>query len=196
MHDVTGVWEPLIHEDAVERLVGRKQGDFSGIPLNEAGRAEAASWNPDAKHSCLPEGAVYMLRAPARFQIETGPDNTLTVTSESYRQPRTLKVDGKHPASGRHSPMGDSVAWWSSDSLVVETTNMSASLLQRNGAPYSEDAKMTEFFSRLSGSHGDLMHVVQVIEDPKYLRQPLIRSVAYRLVPNGKLGTNPCVVGE
>jgi hypothetical protein len=49
--------------------------------------------------------------------------------------------------------------------------------LRRNGIPYSEDAKLTEHFDVVHSRDGrQLLMVVSILEDPKYLRQPLIVS--------------------
>ena len=45
--DFSGNWAPLFHEDHPERLPGPELGDYLGIPLNEAGRLRADSYDAD-----------------------------------------------------------------------------------------------------------------------------------------------------
>src|SRR5260370_4879758 len=39
--DILGEWSPRVYNDGVD------VGDYTGIPLNEAGRLRAESWHPD-----------------------------------------------------------------------------------------------------------------------------------------------------
>ena len=45
--DFVGNWAPLFHEDHPERIPGPELGDYLGIPLSEAGRLRADSWDAD-----------------------------------------------------------------------------------------------------------------------------------------------------
>src|SRR4030095_11701918 len=45
--DFTGQWAPLYHEDTIERIPGPALGDYTGLPLSEAGRMRAASADAD-----------------------------------------------------------------------------------------------------------------------------------------------------
>src|ERR1700740_2694627 len=42
--DLSGSWASKNHEDALERGAGPNPGDFTGIALNESGRAKALSY--------------------------------------------------------------------------------------------------------------------------------------------------------
>ena len=39
--DITGEWSPRVYND------GMDVGDYTGIPINQAGRLRAESWHPD-----------------------------------------------------------------------------------------------------------------------------------------------------
>ena len=41
--DLSGYWTPALHEDSTERGAGPEMADYSGLPLNEAGRLFALS---------------------------------------------------------------------------------------------------------------------------------------------------------
>ncbi len=72
-------------------------------------------------------------------------------------------------------------------SLEVTTTNFRAGYLRKNGVPYSEDAKITEYFHRLpTARNGDVwLHVVTIVEDPQYLREPFYTSTMFKREANG-----------
>jgi hypothetical protein len=45
--DFAGEWAPQFHEDNPERLNGTDIGDYAGLPINDAARMMANSWNAD-----------------------------------------------------------------------------------------------------------------------------------------------------
>ena len=44
--DFTGVWGARYHEDQPERIPGPPLVDYLGLPMNEAARRWALSWDP------------------------------------------------------------------------------------------------------------------------------------------------------
>ncbi len=80
-------------------------------------------------------------------------------------------------------------------SLKVETTDFRAGYLRKNGVPYSEDAKITEYFHRLPEEPGGdvWLHVVTIVDDPLYLNEPFYTSTQFKREPNGsKWSPTPC----
>jgi len=72
-------------------------------------------------------------------------------------------------------------------SLEVSTTNFRSGYLRKNGVPYSEDARITEYFHRLpEHPNGDVwLHVVTIVEDPRYLREPFYTSAHFKFERDG-----------
>ena len=80
--------------------------------------------------------------------------------------------------------------------LKVVTTNFREGYLRKNGVPYSEQATITEYFNRLpTHPNGDnWLHVVTIVEDPRYLSQPFYTSTHFRLEPSDAgFKPTPCV---
>src|SRR5688572_3859759 len=71
--DPTGEWAPRFHEDNAERLGGPEIGDYLGIPINDAARLRAETWDADIltlpEHQCKPHPADYSPRGPANLRI-------------------------------------------------------------------------------------------------------------------------------
>src|SRR5260370_9182324 len=72
--DITGEWSPRIYND------GRDVGDFTGIPLNEAGRVKGRGWAPGQFYLpgniCRPHAFSICLRAsPPPPSTSTNPAN-------------------------------------------------------------------------------------------------------------------------
>ena len=77
----------------------------------------------------------------------------------------------------------------------VVTTNFREGYLRKNGVPYSEQASITEYIQRLpTHPNGDSwLHVLTIVEDPRYLNGPFYTSTNFRLEPDGsRFAPSPC----
>ena len=45
--DLTGYWVSIVTEDWRWRMVTPAKGDYTSVPLNQAGRKAADAWDPD-----------------------------------------------------------------------------------------------------------------------------------------------------
>lgn len=79
--------------------------------------------------------------------------------------------------------------------LKVVTTNFRDGYLRKNGVPYSEQASITEYVHLLpTHPNGDnWLHVITIVEDPRYLTQPFYTSTSFRKEPNdANFKPTPC----
>jgi cyclase len=185
--DVSGEWAATFHEDLPHRG-GVRLGDYTGLPLNEAGWRKAQSWDEDARSTferqCIPHVVTYALRGPATIRFlkivdpVSGELQAYTLQG-SYGRPRTIWMDGReHPPDlAPHTWAGFSTGAWERSTLVVETTHIKTGWLLRNGAPTSDLATMREYFTR----YGDYLMVATFINDPVYLEEPVIRTTNFVL---------------
>src|SRR5678809_1291876 len=72
--DFSGEWAPLYHENGPERLPGPELGDYTELPLNDAGRLRADSWDADRisvveQYQCRPHGSDYALRGLGNMRV-------------------------------------------------------------------------------------------------------------------------------
>src|SRR5688500_8873371 len=204
--DVSGEWGSTFHEDLPHRG-GMRLGDYTGLPYNEAGFRKAASWDEAARslpeRQCIPHVVTYALRGPAtiRFSkvvdVETG-RLIAYILIGSYGRPRTIWLDGRaHPSDlAPHTWGGFSTGKWERNTLVVSTTHIKTGWLQRNGAPTSDLATMTEFFTR----YGDNLLVVSFVNDPVFLSEPFIRTTNYVFSPTANANAwgncGPAQIGD
>ena len=184
-----GEWQPRYHEDEPERLPGPELGDFLGLPINNAARQRAESW--DASRLTLPEEqcrvhvSPYIYRGPLDLRIwqEKDPDTQQVIAINNYistwSQFRTIWMDGRpHPPDyAPHTWMGFSTGMWEGDVLTVTTTHLKTGWVRRNGLVMSDRATMTEHFIR----HGDYLTHVTILHDPAYLTEPLIKTEDFEL---------------
>jgi hypothetical protein len=78
--------------------------------------------------------------------------------------------------------------------LRVTTTNMRPGYYFKHGVPYSGNAVMTEYFTRISEANGDeYLMITTVVQDPQYLTQEFIRTLVFKREPDGsKFKPTPC----
>lgn len=185
--EIAGYWTDLFHEDLWDRRSGLLVGDFTGLPLNDAGKLAAATWDPGwfaiPEEQCRPHTGIYTLRGPTGLQIAKYVNPT-TYEVERYDillglSERTIFMDGRpHPPPyAPHTYSGFSTGRWEGNVLVVTTTHVKAGYLQRNGPPHSDQAFTTEWFLR----QGDTLMLITLIDDPGYLAEPLIRTTNWAL---------------
>jgi cyclase len=180
--DLGGEWAATFMEDLPHRG-GVQLGDYTGLPLNESGWRKAQSWDESARSTferqCIPHVVTYAMRGPAniRFQKIIDPvSGELSAYSllGSYGRPRTIWMDGReHPSPlAPHTWAGFSTGHWERNMLVVETSHIKTGWLLRNGAPTSDLATMTEYYTR----YGNYLLLASFVNDPVYLEEPLIRT--------------------
>ncbi len=184
--DMAGMWRALIHEDWRHRFAGATLGDYTGIPLNEAARQKAETWDASVlsqpERQAQPHPAQYSFRGPGpQIRIDrileprTGRLLGYATNGVFGRADRTIWLDGRpHPSlrHGAHTWDGFSTGVWVDGALVVTTTHMKAGFYQRNGAPASPYGVMTEYWLR----YGEYLTMVSYFEDPIYLEAPLVRT--------------------
>jgi len=114
--DLTGNWVAIVNEDWRWRMMTPPKGDYTSVPLNPAGRAEADKWNPAQDGSCQAYGAGGLMRMPTRVRISWQDDNTLKVETDAGTQTRLLHFtptgQGDAPAGTARSLQGYTVAAW------------------------------------------------------------------------------------
>src|SRR5215813_5334701 len=72
--DFSGEWAPLYHEDSPERLPGPELGDYLELPINDAARLRADSYDADRisvvqEYQCRPHASDYALRGLGNLRI-------------------------------------------------------------------------------------------------------------------------------
>ena len=208
--DLVGTWVSVVTEDWQWRMRTPPRGDVTSVPLNPAGRQMADAWNVADDGKCEAYGVGGIMRMPGRLRISWQDDHTLKIETDAGRQTRLLRFPAPGAAAtrraGRHTLQGDSVANWvlgrgafdaflergggaagprQWGSLTVTTTNVSAGWLRRNGVPYSQNAVISEQFTRFTHPvAGDWFVVTTTVDDPTYLAQPFTTSSNFKKEPD------------
>jgi hypothetical protein len=198
--DFGGVWAPIFHEDQPERVPGPDVGDYAGLPINDAARLKADTWDASIltmpEHQCKPHPSTYGFRGVGNLRIWLDFDDAtqklikINTQIQWMEQKREIWMDGRpHPPDyAAHTWQGFSTAHWEGPVLVVNTTHLKQGWMRRNGLALSDRATMEERFIR----HGDLLTHIFMITDPVYLTEPLVKSNGFRLTANGIVDPYPC----
>src|SRR5690348_6746251 len=198
---LAGDWLSLIQEDQPERLQGPDLGDYLGIPINDAARLRAESWDASRltlqEHQCRVHIAPYIYHGPLALRIweEKDPETQRVIAIKNYistyEQTRTIWMDGRpHPSEfAPHTFMGFSTGRWEGRQLIVTTTHLKQGWLRRNGVPESDQATLVERFLR----HDQYLTHVAIITDPVYLAEPMIRTTDFQIgIDDNTNWTWPC----
>jgi cyclase len=190
---IVGEWAGRYHEDFGDRVPGDVQGDFTGVPINEAARRYAESYDVRRvnllEHQCQPYNLPHIYRGPLQFRIweEKDPATQEIIAYKeyigTYMQYRTIWMDGRpHPPDyAPHTFMGFSTGKWNGDVLTVRTTHIKKEFYRRSGIPSSDQTTVVEHYIR----HGNLLSHVLIINDPIYLTEPFVNSQEFVLMDRG-----------
>jgi hypothetical protein len=199
--DLAGMWGQRFHEELPERGAGPEIGDYVGLPVNDAARLRADSWDAAKwtipERQCEPHPADYAPRGPASLRIGRTVDPIsqdvvswdLTIMwSLSYR---SVFMDGRPRPSqyALHSWQGFSTGEWEGDMLKVTTTHLKEGWVRRNGLPRSDRATVIEYFIR----NEDYLTLATVVVDPVYLTEPLVRTSDWVQDPGLQLSPFSCI---
>jgi hypothetical protein len=207
--DLTGTWISVVTEDWRWRMVTPPKGDYPSVPLNADGTRIADAWDPArdtaAGEQCRAYGAANIMRVPGRVRMSWENDSTLKLETEAGTQTRLFVFNPVQPAPAERSWQGFSHAEWQmaggrrgggpgrGGQLTVVTTNLRPGYLQKNGVPYSEETRVTDYFNVTSEPNGDQwMVVTTVVEDPRYLTTRYARSSHFKKVSDGVWRPTPC----
>jgi glyoxylase-like metal-dependent hydrolase (beta-lactamase superfamily II) len=190
--DLAGEWAPRYNEDQPHRVPGPELGDYTGLPLNDAARLKARTWDASVlsqpERQAQPHPATYSMRGPGPNMRLNKIVNPRTFQLLGYsltglfgNADRTIWLDGRphpHPLA-EHTWNGFSTGVFEGGKLKVTTTHIKAGTIQRNGVPTSPYARMTEYFIR----NGTRMLHASIVEDPAYLEEPFVRTQNFELAP-------------
>jgi hypothetical protein len=194
--DFSGEWTPVRSMDNTE---DPWVGDWVGLPLNEEGRLRAEGWDASLlslpEYQCRPHGWAYIYRGPTQLRISKEVDpftREVVAYHPEWHQSTNMPVylDGRErpPAEAPHTWGGFSTATWEGDMLRIHTTHLKEDYIRRNGAMVSDRATVTTWWIR----RGDYLTWVNIVNDPVYLAEPLVRSAEYRLNVNSQVPAHPC----
>jgi len=145
------------------------------MPYNQAGESalQASSIVNDPQVFCDPPGVVRQAGyTPYGFKLQQYPDH-ITIEYEEYGSRRSIFFGDELPKPGVRSHLGDSVARYEGDALIIETVNLLPNFSGHRGKPISEQARATEVYTRIDDPEiGSIVQTETTVTDPKFLTKP------------------------
>ncbi|HET8697733.1 MAG TPA: hypothetical protein VFO94_09620 [Gammaproteobacteria bacterium] len=207
--DLSGIWIPggalLLFEGEEAVAAARAYDEVHGRAA--APPPETPPYKPEAEKQrqyylarkgiddpmarCLLSGVPRIMFRPLPFEIVQLPERVI-ILYEIHHAFRIIPTNGApHPDDLEPSYLGDSVAHWEGDTLVVDVTGFNdKSWVQGVGTVHTEQMRVTERYTR------DTFETIRyevTIEDPAVLTKPWHIYDTMRLRPNERLREYECI---
>ena len=199
--DLTGTWRWVHHEDEYEHEPGADPGQYWGLPINDAARMRADTYNEEwittaPLLQCRPRPVDYQPLGldPMRIDQLVDPVSrqllALQISYEKTPGQRMIWMDGRPRPSqyAKHSWEGFSTGKFKGDTLEITATHIKEGYARRNGVPVSFRATVVE---QISLDEPFLTWVVTIM-DPDYMTEPLVKSSIYVRATTLRLPQYPC----
>jgi len=181
--DFSGVWDPGSTFFNIGQLPLQPWAD----ELLKQRRANLGKDDPEAQ--CLPAGVPRISPFPQKF-VQT-PTLVVILDEGNIHSYRQLFLDGRgHPKDMDPLWMGDSIAKWDGDTLVVDTVGFNdKTWLNGQGAPHSDQLHDIEKYRRPDFGH---LEVEITLEDPKAFTRPHTFKRGFILLTNWEIHEYVC----
>jgi hypothetical protein len=145
----------------------------------------------DPMARCLISGVPRISARPLPFQIVQTP-GLMVFLYEVHHAFRIIPTDGRaHPDDVEPSYLGDSVAHWEGDTLVVDVVAFNTKTwLAGVGSVHSEQLHVTERYTRDSF---DTIRYDVTMQDPEVFTKPWNTHEVFRLRPNERIREYECI---
>ncbi|HTI65994.1 MAG TPA: hypothetical protein VL460_00455 [Caulobacteraceae bacterium] len=188
--DFSGVWQVQPYYSTGEERI--RTVDGLPLPMAPAAKAEfdyLQKREDDGKfvvHNTMvgwPKGFIQASRGRFNFKIVQQPKQ-MTFFFEEDHQYDIFHIDAKHPANVKPSFLGDSVAHWEGDTLVVDTIGYNGMTALNN--VQMSDKTHTTMRLRLVNDGKSLENIVD-FDDPVAFTRPFQLKIVYDRRPNERI---------
>jgi len=188
MPDWTGLWQrigaPFFDPTQKrEQLTTAKLKSEALADLKHRREQSAKGVEYDPISDCGPPGFPRWLAIPFLREFIVTPTQTY-LFSETVNNMRRVYTDGRqHPPAADAYPLhyGDSIGFWSGQTLVIHTAQVQAGIYHRNDPQYSEQLEGVEVWRKADAT---TVLVDVWVYDPVNLEEPWYVQQTYKQVPN------------
>ena len=166
----TGTWT----RDSTGR-VGPPIQNVPPLPLNEVGAALQANFDAknDPQVQCEPPGLIRQAGfTPHPVQIEQYDDHVV-ISYEEYAGVRTIYFDDRDLVGGEHTHLGQSIARYEGQKLIIKSSHLLPNLVATNGNLLTEQTTTVETYYRADTPEGRALLAQDLVAtDPGHLTAP------------------------
>jgi hypothetical protein len=163
-----------------------------GYPLNDAGRAVLAQWNPHDNEllKCGTKGTPLIMISPLPIEfVREG--NDILLRMEEYDTQRVIHMSPDAAPPGEHTRYGFSRGRWEGATLVVETSHLAAQYFDHEGVPQSDQITIVERF--MPSAAYDRLDYRLTVTDPVYFTEPFELTRYYVWKPENSVHPYECL---
>jgi hypothetical protein len=157
-----------------------------GLPVTALGQAELDAWNVEDTPSfrCISKTPPWLFSGVGAHKIIRESDEKIIIRHEILDVERIIHLGTtEHDTGIEPSHLGDSIAWFDGETLVVDTANFApAQWGIGSGVSSSAEKHLTERFTLLDD--GRRLRLDYTIEDPVYLTEPVSMSQTFSINPD------------
>jgi hypothetical protein len=188
--DLTGVWQRPYVPDMTRNA--KDQVGAGALPYTEEGAAIFKAYDPakfDYTGRCLPQGLTRSMNSPFPMEIFQSPGK-VAFLYEAWNVFHIVPIGRQHPKDPDDTWMGNSVARWEGDTLVVDTITFNDKTnLDTVGHPHSDQMHVVERFSRTDATH---IGYEVTVEDPKIFTKAWKNTRVFTLRPDWEIMEYSC----
>jgi hypothetical protein len=110
---------------------------------------------PNSQDQCRPIAPPFTFAMQLGFAMLPTKDGNITIIYDQNANVRHIRINSAHPAKLVPSPMGDSVGYWESDTLVIDTVGVKVdrfTSVDRFGTPQSDEMHVVERYQLIDGA--------------------------------------------
>jgi hypothetical protein len=173
--DITGIWRRTIGVGPL----GRTNPQLTGAGSKRYSEFQQGHYDPALR--CLSTGPMRKYANPGAVEILPSV-NRLTILYAAGNDTRRIYFDRE-----RHNPdrtpdvMGESLAHWDGDVLVIETRSLLPTVVTHNAEPTSPNARIVERYWLEEDGH---LTMEATLHDPDYFLRPVVRRTQWVRVDN------------
>jgi len=173
-----------------------QKGESTPLPFTQWGQAQWDNFDShkygDYSGSCMPYGWIASFTPHPMAIVQN--NDYIVFMFEQGTTFQMVPTDGRpHRPDWPASWFGDSVGHWEGDTLVIETVNQNGyAKLGLQGQPFSNEAKLTMYFTRPDYGH---INFKFVLDDPKTYTRPISNERVFVIAPNIELMEYACIEG-
>ena len=133
---------------------------------------------------CEPWGFARQIFAPHQLEIRQRDNSRIEMRYGEWDARRTVYLDGrKRPPNQAPAAFGHSVGHWEGDSLIIETSGISANIAF--GAPHTDQLRVVERYTR--SEDGKTLLLASTLEDPLSCSEPLVLKKIWNWSPQSRI---------
>jgi hypothetical protein len=181
--DLTGIWTRTIALGSLGR---------TNPHLNSAGLARHAEFQMglyDPTLRCMSSGVMRRYAEPGLVEFVAS-TNRLTILYANGSEIRRVFFDReRHSTTRRHDALGESIGSWDGSTLVIDTSNLTETVLTHNSEPISNNARIIERY--WLEDDGEMV-MEATLHDPTYYERPVVRRTQWKRADDEEMLYAPC----